>query len=124
MSKHPVRIEALPEPHLRTKREYLRLDGFFKRKEVVEEWLSYVTETELSLCRLQKREPRTPELREAIAIGLGMSEELRLFVVKVSPTDAREPLAFAEVVRAAAGTLIDLCSERRREEGGDVAVAR
>jgi hypothetical protein len=124
MSKHPVRIEALPEPHLRTKRDFLRLKDFFKKDDVAEEWFNYLTETELSLCRLHKGEPRTPELREAIGVGLGLSDELRIYVVKRSRNDAEGHENFAEAIRAAAGTLIDLCSEQRKEDGGDVALAR
>ncbi len=125
MSSHPIRIDALPEPHLQNIREFLLLDEFLESDEGTRaRWFTYVADTERSLCKLYKQEPSTPGLRDAIAIGVGFSEEFRRFVFDRAPADAQAPGRYAEFVCAGAGTLINQCSDRRKEEGGDVALSR
>lgn len=126
MSAHPVRIDALPEPYLQGIREYLQLDSFLVSDDETEaRWLGYIAETEQSLCRLHKQEPSTPALRAAVEIGLGFSTDFRKFVVgNGGAEEARNAEAYAPIVSAGAGTMINQCSERRKEKGGDVAVSR
>jgi hypothetical protein len=126
MSAHPVRINALPEPDLQTIQEYFKLHGFLTSDgEIESRWLGYIAETEQSLCRVHKQEPSTPALRAAVEISLGFSEEFRKFVVRKGGTkEASKAETYFPIVSAGAGTMINHCSERRKNEGGDIANPR
>jgi hypothetical protein len=126
MSAHPVRADALPEPHLVTTSETFRLTEFLGDSAGrYDEWARYISETEKSLCRLYGYEPSTMLVRAAIVVGLRMSNEFRKFVIdNGGAEEARVEETYLVILEAGAGTIIHQCTERRREGGADVAISR
>lgn len=126
MSSHPVRTDALPEPHLVTTSEVFRLEEFLgDSDERYNEWHQYISETEKSMCRLYGSEPSTTLVRAAIVVGLRMSKQFRKFVVDHGGAEeARMEETYFVILEAGAGTIIHQCTERRREGGADVAISR
>lgn len=113
MASRPTLIEdALPEPHLLTTSDVLKLPRFLESdKRARESWTTFVRDTKDALRELYGREPSPDLVRRGIAAALGRSDAFRRFVIAQGGVEeARDDESYEQIVLAGAGTILYQCS--------------